>query len=705
MPPELPLNQDPSAVLSLKQNLPNWITQDRDEPAFNEFLRNLGIYEKSEQYLGGIIKHYAELAQKSRIPLSHLVSYVAKYAANNNVQHLQVESTARTAILKLIMSLVKEKHALYDEARKMVFLFDPLSLEYYYFNFEVMLGKYYAGIEEHVERSYPTESTFLPPNKMPRIDIWKDLDWRQYNPANVESLVKNSDLKLCRFIFPDKSVAVVHPEYLPQLLETAKNKILYISNILSAKDPRYFQDLIVFVGRKLPQYHLETASFMALLKEPVQSAVPFWALLTVNLEKYLGPKTKLNSFYQAACLIHAWTLGLAQKQEQEQVRLENQNKLWEKIQSTPIIYTVSDITDLARSIQLDRIYQNDLGIFVTDTIQRFSKAPKDGKGVYLQQLKLDNKDHWVVNNHLADIFMAQLALVKDKYHDYYVNSWKAKFKDKTFKEDPLINDANEYLKDLYLKLKTDENEFYCLAHDQFPLVIKAINGYSNRSKIAEWKKKFFHLGIENSFGAMDTLLDIKHSDLLSEAEAYSPLLRLFPMLKGLFLLFQGGKSAKAKKKKTPSLIKEAMTHVINAGDKPAKNKKKAAPAKPVKEKAPPPPKVDDRKKAIQDKLKEIQASLFGNKNIMDELEHLEKNWNRTIEQNLQLKEEIKKKNKKYVVSIIQHHIKNMKLSVQNVETIAKNICADQQFAPIKDKESLEKYIQGYVILTLQKKHA
>lgn len=65
----------------------------------------------------------------------------------------------------------------------------------------------------------------------------------------------------------------------------------------------------------------------------------------------------------------------------------------------------------------------------------------------------------------------------------------------------------------------------------------------------------------------------------------------------------------------------------------------------------------------------------------------------------------KKKNKKYVVSIIQHHIKNMKLSVQNVETIAKNICADQQFAPIKDKESLEKYIQGYVILTLQKKHA
>lgn len=697
-----------SGPASLKQPLPRWIENEWNDSAFADYLQKLGIYEKSEQYLAWIVRHYAQLAQKSRIPLSHLVSYIAKYAANNNAPHLQVESTARTVLLKLILGLSREKHALYNENRKVVFLYDPNSPEYYYFNFELMLEKYYAGIEEHLERSYPATDALLPPNKMPRLDIWQDLEWRSFNSSLVQNLERQEVFKILRINFPDKSHILVHPAYLSSLQETALAKFHYINNLLAAKDPRNLQELISFLAKKMPQLNLDAANYSTLIKQPVEAQPRFWTILTTSLERYLVSKPKLTTFYQAACLLHAWSLGMEQKQEQEKIREDNLQRLWDKIQSTPRLYDQSDFVEAARALQLDKVYQSELESFVNEFIRRHSQPGAVKPGQSLQPLAMGSRQKYVLISHLADIFMAQLALVKEKFHNFYVKDWQARFKNNSFKTDPLINDANEYLKDLYARLQKEENEFYHLAHDHFPLVIKAISAYPNQSRVSEWKKKHFKVGMESAFAALDILLDLRHSDLINEAEAYSPFLKMFPFFKDLVFRMRGFK-APAKKKKKPSLLKEAMVHVIQSHEtaapaKPKKVKPAAAP-KPAKSASAEAKEQEEHKKAIREKLQQIQESLFGNKNIMDELDHLEKNWNRTIEQNLQRKEEIKKKNKKYVVSIIQSHIKNLKLSLQNVEGMARNIRDDRQFENIKDKEALEKYIQGYILLTLQKKHA
>ncbi len=709
--PDVLLEQAQSAAISAREKLPQWISKPMDTHAFSEFLREIGIYDKSDQYICWIIKSYAELAHKYRIKISDFVSYVVKYAASNKIIHLQVDTTAQATIQKVLTKLIKEKYAAYDEANKMMILFDPSSLEYYYHNFELMLTKYYKGMEEHIERSFPADQTLMSNPKVSTLEVWHNVEWKHYNEANVDAFSDPNRLKILRFLFPDRSQVVVHPGYVSQILQASRNKINYIISFLKAKDPKYINDLVSFMNKKIPELNIDLNRLEYLLKDSVQSNVRFWMVLMANLERYFGANPKLVSFYQAACFMHAWAQGMEQKEQENKILKENIQKLWHKITQTPILYTQSDIQDVARSIQLDRLYKDNLAGLIEQAIVEFTKVPQTKNPVYLQRLMLNNKACFVVNNHLADIFMSQMEIIKEKYKQHYLNDWRAKFKNRTYNADPLISSAAEYLKDLYHRLSSEEQEFYGMAHDQAALVIAALNNYSDRNRLADWKRKHFKRGVDVAFASMDVLLDLRHGDLVSEAEAYSPFLRLFPIFKKLLFMFKSTDTDSANSKgsrKKSSLVKDAMTNVINSQKKPPRSRKKtvksAAPA-PAPEKPKELESVDDRKKAIREKLQEIQTGLFGNKNIMDELQFLEKKWNRTLEQNLTKKEEIRKENKKYVVSIIQSHIKNIKLNIQNVENIAKNIRDDQQFKNIKDVEALEKYIQGYIILTLQKKNA
>lgn len=564
---------------------------------------------------------------------------------------------------------------------------------------EMLLASEYRAVLADGHHPFPREETMgtaVPEPDVLSLDVRKDYVTALASP-------EPPDRPICKILFPEGIVALLAPSDIigTRLIEAAVARIgLYLQDtkngayalnklngLLKGNDSALKQTLDALI-QQTPK-----AAESAL--SPDEFTFRFWTHLgNIILQDFRKKKEKTAE--DQACCQSAYLIGyyifhqkgrLARAQERDSDR----RRLDAAVRKPPYVYSFEDLYGLRdlQGVPLTRKYDRQ---FIASFIEEKTRAEDPGSLPALVNVKCGAKEYFIHRDLLIPVFLKQLSDAAPELRKVYLDEWEAKLRSND--ADQPMRDDRAFSRDMEIRIKEDWPLLAALSNAAILFLAR-----EGKELPAEAARE-----IDRCFAKPDTLkpypelLGLDRSTLLKIASAALPFWQTTPVLRQLVLFFirliagghrrdRDGQAAKPQR---------AAARAAEVRMQEADPQEEAPIAKDEKSKD---ALLARYKKAIQS-LKESYVPQGGN--MEGTLSVLAEKWNPLFDPKAKanLTEDVN--------ALVRDYLRALKRGLilqppdaERIRNLAADLAGNKHLESIKKKDQLRRYIELYMIKSLQ----
>ncbi len=631
-----------------------------------------------------ILQMHVRRNQNPRTSFTALLAFTYKYLEkfgddNSGLEDLD-DNTENILAARLIALEEAGRCSLQYADGKVVAIHYP---EYY----ALLILREYKKIEDRPDHPFPTEDTIgveIPSDSITPVDVKSDF-------IDLLSTVSDKKTRVFRLLFPDeiKSLLVTGELVPRRIIEFCVQKIrVYLR---SEKNASYVRSKLQPVFRQKEatlQGFLNTTlttpgDAVSAILSPTELSFLFWTQLSSVIIKELGQKKdKLleeHSYCQAAYLLGYYNVffkSSAQKERDTEMTLKT---LENTLRKPPYAYTVSQILAFTdnKGVPLSKKVPNDE---ITRYLQKRIASPdKESLPDIVNVRAPGNREYFVAREALLPLLLNKIQEASDELSHSYAQAWYAALRqDQKYK---MMDDDQAF--EAHVERTTAE-QFPLLRgllrYDLVYLAAKEANlsrdALENVNRLFDAKK--------NTLAPLTSVLRLDRARIYSDARLMLPFWQAVPIISTLVKVF---------KRLFLGIRREKL---VDESDDDPGTSEQGERGKAVTSKA--------RINAFKDAVRDVQKQYVGDNRTVDEtLAELIERWNNLLDPTAKanLVEDVN--------SLARDFLRKMRVGTrlvppdkERIEYLGRKLSEAEAFERLRDKESLQRYLELYMLKVLGK---
>jgi hypothetical protein len=674
-----------------------------------------------------VCKHlglYLKRNQQSQVTYSSFLGYLERQLQQNEQSNEDLEELRKDphqVLSNVLRNLEKNQKVILLRSSD-----QPLTIQYpEYFISEIT--HLYIEASQQMTAPLPAENLLthpVPEQLIQPIDIktefvsWLHKALPDGSQSDSEDNNQESDS-----IDPRPVLRLLFPDGLPSLISTkeALQDKMVVSCVqklrnylINPKNMAYIKQKLapVFKGREIPLRDI----LQQILTSPEQCAkgilsstdflFQFWTHLSTNIIKEFNDKQDKQideqNYCQASYLLGYYSVyckGIEQRKKDSESGLKSFINMLKK---PPYAFTMQEMytfTDDKGVLLLQKCTREQLHSFIADNMRS-----KDGNALpVLLRLQLPNgKQVFVVYESIPQIIISLLSKVQKQFRDYYLLTWQ-----KAFKEGKTLSTI-ESPKKFELHVEERLKHYYPLLYSVLKFDSIFLVSQESYTK-AEAKQILISLiDIKNkTLKNYSDILNLSHSQLLSDTKIMLPFWIVVPLLKNIVLFFRKlflGKDfvyTDGTGLDYEGQEADSSAHFSQSSGSTAKELGAAKQTNPTTSSS---QSAKSQKAEFKNKVLEIAEEFtYPGKSLEQSLKASIDEWNTLLEPKAKqnLIEDVNSMCRDFLRGLKISYRKNPP-SVSDIQEMAKRLSTNDVFSRIRNRDGLREYIELYFLKILSK---
>jgi hypothetical protein len=572
-----------------------------------------------------------------------------------------------------------------------------------------LLEDEYKTLSVEASRPFPREDTFpakIPPSEILTIDVKNEFSSLLAGKAGAgESVAK--------LVFPEDLDSLIVPVAIASTGLVEASVVKLSSYLSDAKNAGYAESKLVsiFKGNDVLVRQLVEDAALRPKKaaegvfSPTDFSFRFWTyLVNLVLQDFRKKKEKTvqdQGICQSAYILGYYAFFTKGQAQKEAERAADRKTLELLVRKPPYVFTFEELYALT----------DEKGIpFVTKHTHQFIHSFLEEKTRRVGQEGLPfivrihdstrNKDYFIQKDLIVPVFLKKLSEASEEMRDQYMEDWVGALR--RHENPPVMKNDDAFRKDVEARVKEGYPLLSALAHAPLLYLAKA-EGNPSAEALEEIRRCFRS---DNALRPLSELMGLFRQLIYNEARSYLPIWETMPILRQIVAFFRRIFSGRARARSesaaesavrpSPALRREGE------GELPAPRRPARTSA--VAEKAAAALDRDDQaryRKAIQ-LLRDRFVPL--GRDIEYALDELSEAWNPLYA------EAPKRELVEDVNALVRDFLRPVKRTLltapptaQRIQSLAEQLSASKSLSKIRKKEPLKRYIELYMIKSLEPK--
>jgi hypothetical protein len=567
--------------------------------------------------------------------------------------------------------------------------------------FVLLLEEEYRAIGVDPYKPFPGEqfsSVPIPPEAMDSIDIKTGF-------GGLLTETGKEERPVAKLVFPQNVDALIVARSIAgtDLIEAAVAKLsAYLGD---PKNAGYIESKLIVMmksGDMLARQMLEDAAkrpkkASQSIFTPSDFSYRFWTYLVNLVLQDIGKKTEKTAVDQGVCqsafIVGYYIFYKKSTTQKEQERAADRKSLEIAVRKPPYVFTFENLYALRDMKGVPYVTKHSHQ-FIHSFLEEKTQRGEDGALPFMVRLHdgVHNKDFYMQRDMLVPVFLKKLSEAAVELREDYINDWVAALRRRA--TGAVMKSDDVFRKDVEVRLKEGYPLVAALANAPLLYLAKTETPISEEAQLEI--RRCFQPG--NTLKPLNELLGLFRPALFSEARSYLPIWETMPLLRNivnLFRRFLSGRRVRGEKE-------AAVPSPQRLPGKPAQ----PAAAKP-QQGSPGRPAASERDLMIR-YTKAIQTLrdtyLPQGKSIEKTLSELAAKWNPLFaeSQKSDLVEDVN--------ALVRDFLKPVKRTMlatppnaARIHALAEQLSVSRSLEKIKKKEPLVRYIELYMIKSLEPK--
>ncbi len=431
---------------------------------------------------------------------------------------------------------------------------------------------------------------------------------------------------------------------------------------------------------------------------PSDFSFRFWTQLCSVILLDVGAKTKLTETDQDTCqsvhvLTYAAFHGKATMQR-EQERAADRKALEHRVRRLPFLFSEQDLLDLTDEKGASYVVKHGRDFIRAFVAEKSHKAEDEPLPFLVRVRHKEDTEYVITRDMIVPVFLAKLAEAAESLRPSYVESWTAQLKkDVTPRETK--SDAF-FRMDVELRVRGQFPHLAALANGDILFLAGESPGLAEETR-RELARCF---AVESILRPFPELLGLSRQDLLKAARAHLPFWQTIPFLNGIVRLLRRLLTPGAVRRKQGAASGPGQRVGERRGAPSGAGPQAASPYSAAEAKSPAEARSSARARA---ELRALLAQyVTAGKTPEETLKELAEKWNPLYEpeQKLNLVDDVNALVRD-IVRPVRRALLAKPMDQGRVRALARQICENRTLQQIRKREPLQRYVELYVIRTLQ----